>query len=256
MTFLGSKGGNIAAPGAALAPIPADSLVNITAAAFLATGYGIPCAVLDAGGAPAGDPRRTNCNKPLPDNGNSQLGIPGVVLYPDEVALLKTRGAEFNAQIRAIATAAGYKVFDTTAFFTDIKTHGREYAGITVNTAFLSGGLISYDGVHPTSLGYAVWADEMVQFINENYGTSIPRVNMSTYLFNGNSSTGGYPVGLNQVVTPEEAIEYGSAIFTPEVMGTLARTFPVSLRTSVAAPAPEELPVPAEPRSQRAHKID
>jgi hypothetical protein len=256
MTFLGSKGGNIAAPGAAMAPIPADSLVNITAAAFLATGYGIPCAVLDAGGAPAADPRRTNCNKPLPDNANAQLGIPGVVLYPDEVALLKTRGAEFNAQIRAIATAAGYKVFDTTAFFTDIKTHGREYAGITVNTAFLSGGLISYDGVHPTSLGYAVWADEMVQFINENYGTSIPRVDMSAYLFNGNTSTGGYPVGLSQVLTPEEAIEYGAAIFTPEAMGTLARTFPVSLRTSVAAPAPEELPVPAEPRSQRVQTVD
>jgi hypothetical protein len=120
LTFLSSRGGDVTGGGAGVAPIPATSLVNITASAFLATGYGIPCAVLDAGGAPANDPRRTNCNKPLPDNANAQLGIPGVVLYPEEVALLKTRGAEFNEQIRSIATAAGYKVFDTTAFFTGL----------------------------------------------------------------------------------------------------------------------------------------
>jgi len=256
MTFLGSKGGNIAAPGAPMAPIPAGSLVNITAAAFLASGYGIPCAVLDAGGAPAGDPRRVNCNKPLPDNANAQLGVPGVVLYPDEVALLKARGAEFNAQIKAIATAAGYKVFDTTAFFSSLRTHGREYSGMTVNANFLSGGLISYDGVHPTALGYAVWADEMVQFINASYGTSIPRVNVSTYLFSGNSSAGGFPLAAGQPPTTEQVIEYAAAIFTPEVMESLGKTFPVSFRTSAAAPLTEELPAPAEPRRGRVEVID
>jgi hypothetical protein len=248
VTFLGSKGGNIAAPGAAMAPIPADSLVNITASAFLASGYGIPCAVLDAGGAPANDPRRTNCNKPLPDNANATLGIPGVVLYPDEVALLKARGAEFNAQIRSIATAAGYKVFDTTAFFADLKTHGREYAGITVNSAFLSGGIISYDGVHPTALGYAVWADEMVQFINETYGTTIPRVDIAHYLFNGNSSSGGYPATAAGALTVEEAIAWGAEIFTPEVLGSLSRTFPTTLRAQVSAGDGNENPVPAPVR--------
>ena len=250
LTFLSSRGGDVTGGGAGVAPIPATSLVNITASAFLATGYGIPCAVLDAGGAPANDPRRTNCNKPLPDNANAQLGLPGVVLFPEEIALLKARGAEFNEQIRAIATAAGYKVFDTTAFFTDLRTHGREYAGMTVNAAFLSGGLISYDGVHPTSLGYAVWADEMVRFVNANYGTTIPRPDLSAYLLSGNSSQGGYPVNLGASLTTEEAITWGAAIYTPEVMRTLADTFPVSARTAVAAPETEETPVPAEPRGR------
>ncbi|MDX9734638.1 MAG: hypothetical protein RBU36_10970 [Thermoanaerobaculia bacterium] len=255
LTFLSSRGGDATGGGAGVAPIPATSLVNITASAFLATGYGIPCAVLDAGGAPANDPRRTNCNKPLPDNANAQLGLPGVVLYPEEVALLKARGAEFNEQIRAIATAAGYKVFDTTAFFTDLRTHGREYAGITVNAAFLSGGLISYDGVHPTSLGYAVWADEMVRFINANYGTTIPRPDLSAYLFSGSSAQGGYPVNFGAALTTEDAIAWGAAIYTPEVMRTLADTFPVSARTAAAAPETEEAPVPAEPRGRSA-RID
>lgn len=252
LTFLSSKGGDITGGGAGVAPIPADSLVNITAATFLATGYGIPCAVLDAGGAPAGDPRRLNCNKPLPDNASPQLGIPGVILYPDEVALLKARGAAFNDQIRAIAGAAGYRVFDTSAFFSSLRSQGREYAGMHVSAAFLSGGLISYDGVHPTALGYAVWADEMVRFINASYGTSIPRVNMYPYLFEGNSSAGGYPMNVGAPLTSEELIEYAAAIYTPDVMKALPATFPVSFRTSAAAPEAEEVPVPAEPRFGRA----
>lgn len=256
LTFLSSKGGDITGGGAGVAPIPPDSLVNITAATFLATGYGIPCAVLDAGGAPAGDPRRLNCNKPLPDNANPQLGIPGVVLYPDEVSLLKTRGAAFNDQIRAIATAAGYKVFETAAFFSSLRNQGREYAGAHVSAAFLSGGLISYDGVHPTALGYAVWADEMIQFINASYGTSIPRVNMYPYLFNGNSSAGGFPMSVGMPLTSEEMIEYAAAIYTPDVMKALPTTFPVSFRTSAAAPEAEEVPVPAEPRFGRAILVD
>ncbi len=253
MTFLGSKGGNIAAPGAAVAPIPADSLVNLTASAFLATGYGIPCAVLDAGGAPSADPRRANCNKPLPDNANATLGIPGVVLYPDEVALLKTRGAEINAQIRSIASAAGYKVFDTAAFFTDLKVHGRDYAGMVVNSAYLTGGIISYDGVHPTSLGYAVWADEVIQFINESYGTSIPRVDMYPYLFNGNTSSGGYPTTATGPLAPEEVVEWAAAFFTEENTEQLLALFPLPAASprSAIAPAPEERPVPIDPRAER-----
>ena len=257
MTFLSSKGGNLITPGAQMAPIPADSLLTLPAASFLATGYGIPCAVLDAGGAPANDPRRANCNKPLPDSATPQLGLPGVVLYPDELSLLKSRTAEFNAEIQRIATAAGYKVFDSAALFADLKTHGREYAGITVNTAFLSGGITSYDGFHLTSLGYAIWADEMVQFVNANYGTSIPRVDMSTYLFNGNSSPGGYPVGAaGTTLSVEETIEWAAEIFTPENTQRFLSMFPVSFRSSMAAPAPEELPVPAEPRSGRVKLID
>ena len=126
---------------------------------------------------------------------------------------------------------------------------------MTVNAAFLSGGLISYDGVHPTSLGYAVWADEMVRFINANYGTTIPRPDLSAYLLSGNSSQGGYPVNLGASLTTEEAIAWGAAIYTPEVMRTLADTFPVSARTAVAAPTAEDVPVPAEPRG-RGVRID
>ena len=75
-------------------------------------GYGIPCAVA---------PTLPKCNNPLPDNATliGTTGVPGL-LYPSEVSLLKTRGAEYNAQIKTLAEAAGYKVFDTAALLADI----------------------------------------------------------------------------------------------------------------------------------------
>ena len=124
---------------------------------------------------------------------------------------------------------------------------------MVVNSAFLTGGLISYDGVHPTSLGYAVWADEVIQFINESYGASIPRVDMYSYLFNGNSSSGGYPTAAAGPLSPEEVVEWAAAIFTEENTRQLLSLFPVPAAStrSTVAPAPEEQPIPAETRGER-----
>ena len=71
---------------------------------------------------------------------------------------------------------------------------------MTLTSSYLSGGVFSYDGVHPSATGYAIVADALVQFVNASYGTTIPRVDMSPYLFNGNSS-GGFPT---QLVRPAE----------------------------------------------------
>ena len=72
-----------------VAPIPEDSIVTLQAAGFLATGYGIPCAILDAGGVAASDPRRLHCNQPLPDDANRVAKTPGVILYSDESAAIR-----------------------------------------------------------------------------------------------------------------------------------------------------------------------
>ncbi len=234
ITALSMKGGT-----QPLAPVPADSLLTLNAAGYLTQGYGIPCAVLDAGGAPQNDPRRANCNKPLPDNCDLSGGLatcsakPGVVLYPDEVALLKTRTDEFNAKITALATAAGYKVFDTKAFFNDLKAHGRNYGGMVVTTAYLQGGFFSYDGVHPTSLGYAITADEFIQFVNKNYGTNVPRVPMYAYLANGNTSSGGYPLP-GVTPTQDQIIQFASQIFTPETWAAQKTLYPMPTRPVVS----------------------
>ena len=209
-----------------IAPIPATSLVTLQAGPLIQSGYGIPCAI-----APL-----PNCNKPLPDgylsidvsSGTPKVKIvDGVVLYPDEVALAQSRTADFNGIIKAAGTAAGYTYFDTSAYFAELKAKGRDFGGIIITTSYLSGGFFGYDGVHPTSLGYAIAANDIISFINANYRTSIPAVDLSPFLFNGNSQPGGYPVGLN--FSPEETLAWAAEIWGNEdFRNSLSALFPVT----------------------------
>lgn len=245
-TYLGQKSQVDPATGLnkgfdAIASIPATSLITLQAAALLPSGYGIPCAI-----APL-----PNCNRPLPDGYlsiDTSSGTPkvkvnaGVVLYPDEVALAKSRTADINGVIKAAGTAAGYTYFDTSAYFTEMKANGRDFGGMTVTTAFLSGGFFGYDGVHPTSIGYAIFTNDLITFINANYKTSIPAVNLSPFLFNGNAQAGGYPVGLN--FSPEETLAWAAEIWGNE---SFRDTF--SALFSVTAPEWSSRHVPVAPGS-------
>lgn len=222
-------------------PVPAGTIVPLPLGALLKVGYGVPCAVA---------PTLPMCNNPLPDNGTVIGGaqVPGL-LYPSEVSLLKTRGTEYNAQISTLATGAGYKVFDSAALLADIATHGREYAGIVLTSSYLSGGVFSYDGVHPSATGYAIVADELVQFVNASYGTNLPRVNMATYLFNGNTSAGGFPKSSFGPPTQEEIVEFAAAYFTPATLDAFWKTMavPAASEEIVLGAGEEPAPVAARP---------
>ena len=67
---------------------------------------------------------------------------------------------------------------------------GFDIGGITINAAFLTGGAFSYDGFHLTPIGYALLADDLTQFMNANFDAGLPRVNLTTYLFNGGTNGG------------------------------------------------------------------
>lgn len=222
-TYLGSKDGK---------PIPLDSALTLVAANFLKTGYGIPCAILDAGGVPAGSALRQNCNKPLPDTADAKTGTPGVILYPDEVALVKKRSDELTTAIKSIGEAAGFKFFDIRPFWNGMVANGRNIGGMTVATPFLSGGFFGYDGFHPTSTGQAIIANELIQFVNGSFGGSISEVDLSTYLFNGNTSAGGYPIGAAPL-SAQESLDWAAAIFTPERYQNLSKILGVRLSTEL-----------------------
>jgi hypothetical protein len=247
ITVLGPTGCPAGVPAC---PVPTNTVVPLPLGALMKAGYGIPCAVA---------PTLPMCNNPLPDNATliGTTGVPGL-LYPGEVSLLKARGVEYNAQISALATAAGYKVFDTAALLADIARTGRNYGGITLTSSYLAGGVFSYDGVHPTATGYAIVADALVQFVNANYGTSLERVNMYPYLFNGNSQAGGYPTSSFGPPSQEEIIEFAAAYFTPEVLDNFWKTMGVQhqARSIVLGDGIGEPPVPAEPRASRVKILD
>ncbi len=154
--------------------------MTLNAAAYLPSGFGIPCAVA---------PTLPNCNKPLPASGDPVTGNPGALIYAADVALLKQRFADYNAAVKAAATASGYKFYDTNDFLLRLKA-GLDIGGATISAAFLTGGAFSYDGFHLTPIGYALLADDLTAFMNANIDAGLPRVNLTAYLFNGGTNGG------------------------------------------------------------------
>ncbi len=208
---------NVGCPtGVPVCPVPPGSYLTLVAGQYLKAGYGVPCAIL----APT-DPKRANCDKPLPDNYavNPATGAvsPGVVLTPPEWAAIRLEAQQINAAIQAKATAAGYKVFDMSAWTDDFLANGRSFGGLSVTGGYISGGFFSYDGAHFTSLGYAILANDLIQFINANYGNAIVQADMYPFLFNGDTSTGGYPLPPASVVlAPGDEITWAAAVFGPD----------------------------------------
>jgi hypothetical protein len=111
---------------------------------------------------------------------------PGVVLYPDDVQLIEDSTNAYNASISAAANANGAILVDANALFSDVAAHGYEIGGINLTTAFLTGGLFSYDGVHPSAIAYGIFADAFIQTLNASAQTNYPRPNFSEILFTPN----------------------------------------------------------------------
>jgi hypothetical protein len=170
-------------------PLPAGTLVTLGANApqaalggksLLGVGFGIPCS------APAPFTNLPQCGKPLPDGGftpPTTVNI-GVLLYPDEVTAIDQRIKDMNVVIKAAAESNGFKYFDFYAFSQDFEANGRTYGGIKITKDFVTGGMFAYgEAVHMSNIGYSILADELIQFINSSYGTSVPRPDLSVVLF-------------------------------------------------------------------------
>ena len=74
-----------------------------------------------------------------------------------------------NGIISTIAAQFDLPVVDANGILNDIHDHGLHYAGTEITTDFITGGLFSLDGVHPTSKGYGVIANEFIEVINRGH---------------------------------------------------------------------------------------
>ncbi len=139
---------------------PATDLVLITAKTALAEGYGIP----ESFGGNGRD---------LPDE---------YVLDASEIAIAKQAVADFNSIISSICEAKNIPVVDVNSFMNDVAANGLEYNGFKFTGKLVTGGLFSFDGVHPSTAGYAVIANLWIEKINEHFGASIPLVDVLDYM--------------------------------------------------------------------------
>ncbi len=163
------------APGDTGCALPAGSLVTLPASSLLGQGIGIPTSVGGTG-------------LPLPHGTftpPSTLNV-GVVLYPDDVQLIAETTDGYNQAIAAAATTYGAILINANALLKEIAVEGYSIGGVHLTKDYLTGGLFSYDGVHPTAIGYAVIADAFIRTLNAVKGTSYPRPNFGNILFEPN----------------------------------------------------------------------
>lgn len=97
-----------------------------------------------------------------------------------EQAIAGLAVTNFNAAIKTIAASYGAAVVDVNAVFTDIHTNGVLISGVKYTTAYITGGLFSLDGVHPSNRGAGVVANEFIKSINAKFGTTLTGVDVAS----------------------------------------------------------------------------
>ncbi len=107
--------------------------------------------------------------------------------FPDALILDSTEQVmatnavnDFNTAIKSAAATNNAQVFDAFTFFNNVKANGYSVAGETYTTDYVSGGLFSLDGVHPTSRGYAIVANQYIKVMNSSFGMNIPYVDVAS----------------------------------------------------------------------------
>ncbi len=161
-------------------PVPAGTLVTLPASALLAQGIGVPVALGGTG-------------NPLPNGTfDGSTVIPGVLLYPDEIAGIEEYIAAYNQTIDEQIGGVEGIVVPINEIFDEITAHGYHIGGISLSTSFLRGGIFSADGVHPSSIGYSIVAQAFIDTMNVELGLEIPPADLNHVLFTPNvPQTGG-----------------------------------------------------------------
>lgn len=172
-------------------PLPPDAYVLLPASAELAKGNGIP---KELGGT----------GQPLPDE---------LILDAGEVSIIRDHVSQNNQAVSQICQQAGVPVVDIYGYLNGVATSGRIVGGVRLTASFLTGGAFSYDGVHPTALGYALAANEWIDVINQNGGT-LPLVDLAPFI--------GFPVAAAAV----EERPTPPFVFTREAYESLLALYP------------------------------
>lgn len=138
-----------------------DDLVLLTAIPYLHQGIGIPTI---AGGT----------GLPLPDE---------VVLDAAEKNRVIARVNKFNSIIKEVSSEYDIPLFDINELFSKAATEGLVVGGVVFTSEYLTGGLFSLDGVHPSTIGHALIANELIKLMNESFDWEIPLADVSKYFW-------------------------------------------------------------------------
>lgn len=134
--------------------------------------------------------------------GQNGIGIPGsgvplpdaVWLDPDELDAIDAAWTAFNAVISNLSSEYGFPLVGMAGLFDDAATFGLSPYGEDLTTTFITGGLFSLDGVHPSTRGYVIVTNEFIRTINEFYNSTLPILNPNDFpVLNIPAAKGGRP---------------------------------------------------------------
>ena len=129
----------------------ADDFLVLTSSSFIGTTVG-------------GNPALINgVSVPLADNW---------VLTPEEQNNIQTATDAYNATIIAVGNANGLAVVDLDGLLTEAATSGTQFDEFTMTTSLVFGGMVSLDGIHLTSRGYALMGNKILEAIDATYGSN------------------------------------------------------------------------------------
>lgn len=116
----------------------------------------------------------------LPQQVAGQFSIEGItlplvdkwVIIPSEQEEIKIATDAYNATIQSVSDAKGLAVVDFKGILEKADTGGIHDGKFIFTTALVQGGLVSLDGVHLTSRGYAVMANKFLEAMDAKYGSN------------------------------------------------------------------------------------
>jgi lysophospholipase L1-like esterase len=128
-------------------------------------------------------PRDSLQPPPVGRGWGSMVPIPNqYVLDSLEVLVVKQAITDYNAIINTLSSISqNIYIFDFNKIMTDITTTGYKVPGSTTMTAkYISGEPFSLDGLHLTAKGQGMIVNELIKFLNAEFGSDLPQVSIST----------------------------------------------------------------------------
>jgi len=157
LTLIGTEGGVVG-------PLGPGDHVLLTASSAMAAGDGFPTGTFSyLTGAPG-------TGNPLPNS---------VVLSSVEATAISATLNGYNTAIANEAAARGMALVDLHGLLQQAAATGITYQGSLYTSDFVTGGLFSLDGVHPTDLAHGLICNMMIDAVNQTFGSTIQHVDLS-----------------------------------------------------------------------------
>ena len=101
------------------------------------------------------------------------------VLDENEQITLELVTSSYNSTIALNSIKYNFDLIDIHDFFKNIANNGYISDGVNFTSEYIYGGIFSLDGVHPTSQGYGIIANQFIEKINSVFKAEIPLINIA-----------------------------------------------------------------------------